>query len=129
MTLVQAQQPFIARQDNDAGAQFQRVQHHLPITPHRYASRIVTAAYTCAESDDAILANATGGAFTVTMPAAASYPGRRYTVVRTNGGGNAVTVAAVLGGNITLGAQYDRAEVQSCLTTAPATFSWVRVGA
>lgn len=126
-----AQQPYTATPVttvDQAAIEFQRVARHVPLTPHRFASRIVTAAHTCTGADDVVLANATGGAFSVSLPDAIDLPGRRFTVVRTNAGANAVTVGAgnVLGGNIALGAQYAYATVQSCLTTAPATYSWVR---
>lgn len=130
MTLVIPQQPFTASAVAampDVDDALRRVQRQGPTTPHRYASRLVSAAHTLTPVDDTVLADATGGAFTVTMPTASSYPGRRYTVVRMNAGANAVTVATVLGGNISLAAQYEYATVQSCLTTAPATFSWVRI--
>jgi NADPH-dependent ferric siderophore reductase len=131
MTIVSPQQPFTVsavQQFADAEAALHRAARQLPTTPHRYASRLVSAAHTATPADDAVLADATGGAFTVTLPTASAYPGRRYTVVRVNAGANAVTVATVLGGNISLGSQYAYATVQSCLTTVPATFSWVRVG-
>jgi hypothetical protein len=39
-----------------------------------------------------ITADGAGGAFTVTLPTAASITGRMYTIKRTNSGANAVTV-------------------------------------
>jgi hypothetical protein len=104
-----------------------RLGNELGRYPVFYPDRLVTAAYIINTADGVVLADATGGAFTVTLPAASAYYRRRFTVVRMNGGGNAVTIATVLGGNITLGAQYARGTVQSCLTTAPATFTWVQV--
>ncbi len=73
----------------------------------------VSAAYTFGPFDRIVLANATGGAFTVTLPAAAYRKnGQPLTVIRTNAGANAITIAT-LGGTIngavtvTLAVQYD----------------------
>ena len=104
-----------------------RLSNEIGRHPVYTPSRLVSAATTATAADGVVLADATGGAFTVSLPTDDAYLGRRFTVVRMNGGGNAVTVATVLGGNITLGAQYAYATVQYCLTTAPATFTWVRV--
>lgn len=52
-----------------------------------------TAAYTAAD-DDVILGDASGGAFSVGLPAAASSAGQVYTIKKTDSGGNAVTVDA-----------------------------------
>lgn len=54
----------------------------------------VTAAYTPSEEDFLILANATGGAFSVTLPTAVGKQEQWFVVKRTNGGGNNVTIAA-----------------------------------
>lgn len=73
-------------------------------------SRTVVAATTATATDDLILADATGGAFTVTLPTptTAAVNDMRVTIKRTNGGGNAVTVGATVDGaaNPTLGSQY-----------------------
>ena len=58
----------------------------------------VTAAYNVTGKDRLILANATGGAFTVTLPAASLRRNAQpITVKRTNGGGNAVTIGSASG--------------------------------
>lgn len=59
-----------------------------------------TASYTLVSSDSVVICNATGGAFTVTLPTAAGIAGRQYFVKRVNGGINAVTVAAATGETI-----------------------------
>lgn len=60
----------------------------------------VTAAYTASSSDAVILADATAGAFTVTLPDATQpgfTAGQRYTVKKTDPGANPVTLAASAG--------------------------------
>lgn len=52
----------------------------------------VTATYTADGDDETIFCNATGGAFAVTLPPAASFPGKRYTVIKTDSSANAVTL-------------------------------------
>lgn len=52
-----------------------------------------TAAYTATANDNIITGDATGGAFSITLPTAVGIPGRSYTIKRLNSGGNAVTVA------------------------------------
>lgn len=57
------------------------------------ATKAVSATYTVSTTSDYILlANATSGAFTITLPAAASVPGQVYLVKKTDSSGNAVTV-------------------------------------
>jgi hypothetical protein len=51
-----------------------------------------TAAYTLTASDSVITADATGGAFTVTLPTAVGIAGRAYTVKKIDASANAVTV-------------------------------------
>jgi hypothetical protein len=56
----------------------------------------VTGAYLPLPTDAVILASAAGGAFTVTLPDASQdgfSPGQRYTIIKTDSTGNAVTVA------------------------------------
>lgn len=68
-----------------------------------------TSAYTTVASDGLVLANAAGGAFTVTLTGTS--PGKSVIVKRTNSGANNVTVAAgsgsIDGGSYTLAAQYE----------------------
>ncbi len=87
--------------------------------------RAVTAAYTAMISDGLILADATGGAFTVTLPAPATVPDMSVIIKRTNGGGNAVTIGGTVDGTVnrTLASQYSTIWVWS------ANGSWWRVGA
>jgi len=77
-----------------------------------WTTKAVTAAYTVEPFDRVILADATGGAFTVTLPNAYGRMGQQpISVKRMNAGGNAVTVGSA-GGTIdgattaSLAAQY-----------------------
>jgi hypothetical protein len=56
--------------------------------------RSVSSTTTLDETDNLVDGNATGGAFTITLPAAADIPaGRAITVVKVDASGNAVSVA------------------------------------
>lgn len=87
---------------------------------HRTRGGVVHAssAYTVGACDRTVIADAAGGAFTVTLPAASSSKGMRVSVHRANSGANAVTIATA-GGNInesataTLSAQYEKRELVS----------------
>src|SRR5712692_5184746 len=57
----------------------------------------VTGTYTALSSDTVILANATSGAFTTTLPTAVGIPGKSYTVLKSDSGSNAVTVGTTSG--------------------------------
>jgi hypothetical protein len=54
----------------------------------------VSAAYTASAGDSVILADASRGAFAVTLPSASGARGRQYTVKKTDSSAGAVTVAA-----------------------------------
>ena len=77
-----------------------------------------TSAYTVAADDSTITADASGGAFQVTLPTAASIAGRQYTIKRT-GAANNVTVGTTSAQTIdgastkTLGTQFATITVQS----------------
>src|SRR5690242_3096577 len=51
-----------------------------------------TANYTITNTDGVILADATSGAITITLPTAASITGRQYTIKKIDASTNAVTV-------------------------------------
>jgi len=51
-----------------------------------------TEAYTLTGSDDTVLADASGGAFTLTLPSASTVTGRVYHIKKTDSSGNAVTI-------------------------------------
>lgn len=56
--------------------------------------RTVTTTVTLDDTDSVVLANATGGAFTVNLPTAASIDGRQFTIKKIDGNPNTVTVDA-----------------------------------
>lgn len=77
-----------------------------------------TAAYAVAATDEIILANASGAAFAVTLPAANAQTGRRVTVKKIDSSANAVTVASGGGtidgaASVALGSQNEAVEVIS----------------
>lgn len=54
--------------------------------------RSLTAAGTLSYLDGHVRCDATAGAFAVTLPAASTVPGKRYTITKTDAGANAVTI-------------------------------------
>jgi hypothetical protein len=78
-----------------------------------------TGAYTATATDSTLLGDTTGGAFSITLPSAASITGRVYTIKRTSAGSNNLTVATTssqtIDGSTTyvLGSQYKYVTVQS----------------
>ena len=94
----------------------------------RASSKTVTAAYTALNTDGLILADATGGAFTVTLPAPATVHDMMVTIKRLNGGGNAVTIGGTVDGtlNRTLASQYATMTVWADISADPAG-AWYRV--
>ena len=87
---------------------------------HGYGDiQTVTAAYTMVATDSLVLASASGGAVTVTLPAAQVMAGKAVTVKKTDSSGNAVTVGGTVDGvsNPTLASQYKAMTVRSDGTT------------
>lgn len=78
-------------------------------------TREVTAATTIETSDDLIVCDATGGAFSVTLLPADQVQFLKVTIKRINGGGNAVTVAGTVDATVnpSLGSQWASITVQS----------------
>lgn len=78
-----------------------------------------TSAYTATTSDFTILCDATSGAFSITLPAAAANPGRIFNVKKVDSSANAVTIQAnaaelIDGANTkSIAAQYQSAQIQS----------------
>jgi hypothetical protein len=78
-----------------------------------------TGAYTIGAADSTILADGTGGAFTVTLPTAVGIAGRQYTIKRINAGSNNITVSSTSSQTFdgattkTLGAQFSAITAQS----------------
>ena len=81
--------------------------------------RIVTGAYTLTSLEFTLLCDATGAAFTITLPAAASNHGRIYVIKKTDVSANAVTIdgngAETIDGaaTVALAAQYNARTIQS----------------
>lgn len=81
--------------------------------------KAVTTAYTAVVADGFIRADATAGAITITLPAAALVPGKRYTIKKVDASANAVTIdangAELIDGALTkvLAAAYSVATIQS----------------
>jgi len=89
------------------------------ITTLAGAARTVTGTDNIGANDFTILADASGGAFTETLPAAVSYPNRIFNIKKIDASANVVTVG-VTGGNTidgvgskTLTVQYQSIMVQS----------------
>lgn len=97
----------------------------LQITPQLEVGGLFTAlstktgAYTITGNDSTIIADANGGAFTVTLPSAVSRSGRLFTIKKFDGTANVVTIATdgseTIDGLATqsLAAQWDAITVQS----------------
>jgi len=84
----------------------------------------VTAAYTVQALDRVILANATAGAFTVTLPTAVDRNGQQpITIKRVNGGANAVTIGST-SGTIDGSATASLASQYSCKTVISDGTNW-----
>lgn len=81
----------------------------------RAFTRPTTAATTVSALDDLILADATGGPFTVTLPPADRVKDLRVTIKKTDASANAVTVGGTVDGtaNPTLATRYKSMTVQS----------------
>jgi len=56
-----------------------------------------TAAYILTAADSVLLADATGGAFTVALPSPSSIAGRQYTIKKIDSSANTVTIASTAG--------------------------------
>ncbi len=78
-----------------------------------------TSAYTITDGDNAVLADASGGAFTITLPPATKYSGVQFTVKKIDASANIVTVDAdgaetIDGGaNAQLTVQWESIDVRS----------------
>lgn len=83
-----------------------------------------TAAYTAVEGDDVILCNATGGAFTITLPPAATFTGQTFIVKKTDASANAVTVDANGSELIDSSATYSLATLDECCTLISDGTGW-----
>lgn len=99
-----------------------QIPQYLPVTV-----KAVTTAYQVTGFDRVITADATGGAFTVTLPSAVGRHGQQaITVKRVNGGGNAVTIASG-GGTIDGATTQSLASQWAMMSFASDGKNWIRV--
>lgn len=78
----------------------------------------VSSTYTIKITDNFINASSAGGAFTLTLPSAVSYPGMEFTVFKADTGASIVTLSAIVGELINGALTY---------TAINAQYEWVRV--
>lgn len=80
-----------------------------------FASKTVTTTYQILAEDDVLRADATGAAFSLTLPNAAANSGRKYTIKKVDATANVVTVLGTIdgAGSITMNTQYAAYTVQS----------------
>jgi hypothetical protein len=85
-----------------------------------------TGAYTITEDDDIILADATGGAFSVTLPAVSGEArDSTSTVKRMNGGANAVTIATPGAETVDGAANHVLSDQYDCVTLSTDGSNWM----
>lgn len=84
-----------------------------------------TANYTATISDDVILADATGGAFQVTLPTAAGNTGQVIEVKRVSTNANAVTIATTGGQTIDGASTYAPLALESVPMVSDGTNWWI----
>jgi hypothetical protein len=85
--------------------------------PKATVTAVKTGAYSATSDDDLIPCNATGGAFTVTLPAAASNGGMEIEIIKTDSSANAITIdgnaSETINGALTttLNTQYEKLRI------------------
>lgn len=84
-----------------------------------------TAAYSATVRDQLIKADATGGAFTVTLPTAVGATSKTYTIKRMNAGANAVTVACSGAETIDGSATYSLSSQYASVTVVSDNSNWL----
>lgn len=91
--------------------ELQNIQRGIPVA----LARTVTADYTALATDDLVLADATSGAITVTLPPAGSVAYQTLTIKKIDASANAVTIGGTVDGaaSPTLPAQYNSITIQS----------------
>ena len=94
--------------------------------------RLATSATTLTENDDILQVDTTGGSVVVSLPVAASVPGKRFDVKKMVAA-NTVTLDAAGtdtidgAGTFAWTTQYQNMTVESVVTATPASFNWVIV--
>ena len=107
--------------------------YHLTQSEHTCVSAFdsistKTGAYTVVSTDHIILGDASGGAFTITLPAAADHTGREFTVKKIDGSANAVTVDGNSSETIDGAATYALSSQYSSVTVVSDGSNWYIVG-
>jgi len=92
------------------GANWQRIERKTD------AIKTVTVLYTATDNDETIIADATSGAYSVTLPTAVGNAGKKFTVKRVTAAANLITVATVAG-NIDGSATYTGLSAQNKYVT------------
>jgi hypothetical protein len=87
-----------------------------------------TSNYTALDSDEIIIANATSGAITITLPTAVGTDGRTYTIKRINSGSNVVTVGTTSTQNIDGAITYQLTAQYKYIKVVSDGSNWVIVG-
>ncbi|MFB6518582.1 glycosyl hydrolase family 28-related protein [Streptomyces sp. NPDC056401] len=86
------------------------------------------AAYTLTTADSIVTGNATGGAFSLTLPTAVGIAGRSYTLKKIDASGNAVTVATTSSQTIDASTTYSLAAQYKYVTVVSDGANWLIVG-
>lgn len=78
-------------------------------------ARSITSSVTLGETDETVMVDASGGAVTVALPAAASFKGKRFTIKKSDSSGWPVTIGGTIDGfvNFPIEGQHNWIEVQS----------------
>jgi hypothetical protein len=84
-----------------------------------------TANYTLTASDSIVLADATSGALTMTLPTAVGASGRTYTIKKVDSSSNAVTVATTSSQTIEAASTYSLASRWKSITVASDGANWI----
>jgi hypothetical protein len=91
-------------------------------------NRTVTTTYAVKIADHTVRADATGGAFSVTLPTAVGVAGKRYVVKKIDSSGNAVTVATTSAQTIDGAASYSLATQYKFVVVESDGANWIVVG-
>ena len=84
-----------------------------------------TGAYTLTASDSIVIADATSGAFTVTLPTAVGIPGRQYTIKKKDASSNAITVGTTSSQTIDGSASYSLVAIWKFVTVVSDGSNWL----
>lgn len=87
-----------------------------------------SAAYTLTTTDYTVVADATGGAFTITLPTAVGCTGQVYLIKKTDSSGNAVTVGTTSSQTIDAGSTYSLSAQYKYVSIQSNGANWVIIG-